>query len=515
VDVTAARALAAISIFLLALRLYAASRVGFGDAEALYATYALHPQPLYLDHPGLVGSVARLIGRGGAPSPLATHLVTALWATAVPYAAVLAARLCGAARGRASLAGLAIVAVPELAVGLFALTPDLLLAPLWLLAVGLTAAALRSPPGGAASILCHVGAGAAAGLAIDSKATGAVLLLGLGASMLRRPARHPLRSPGPYLGLAMALLLSAPVVGTELAAGFPMLRHRLIDTQAGAGISLRNIGALLGGQIAYVSPLILLAGLIVARDLFRGSGASAPAGSGATEPAPSDEHERARAAVAALLRTTTLVAAIPLAALCLWSRVAEPHWFAPALLALPLQLALAPERTVPPRLARWAVASGLFASVVVHAWALTDVAPRVMGEQYEARYDLANDLFAWPATLPAIRVLIAQTELRFGEQPVVLTPHWTVAAQLQAGLGVDTQVSTSPSSHDDFVRWTPPDRWQDAPVVLWVSDDRFGLEPPPWLASRQTAGSITLPVRRGNRVVRSVRVMLLVLADEA
>ena len=30
-------------------------RFGFGDSEALYACYALHPQPAYLDHPALIG----------------------------------------------------------------------------------------------------------------------------------------------------------------------------------------------------------------------------------------------------------------------------------------------------------------------------------------------------------------------------------------------------------------------------------------------------------------------------
>ena len=61
------------SVLLLAVRLYAAGELGFGDSEALYASYALYPQPVYLDHPGLIGLLARLIGGGGAPSPSAAH----------------------------------------------------------------------------------------------------------------------------------------------------------------------------------------------------------------------------------------------------------------------------------------------------------------------------------------------------------------------------------------------------------------------------------------------------------
>src|SRR6185503_15989138 len=53
------RTFVVVSVVLLAVRLAAARVVGFGDSEALYACYALHPQPAYLDHPGLVGLFAR------------------------------------------------------------------------------------------------------------------------------------------------------------------------------------------------------------------------------------------------------------------------------------------------------------------------------------------------------------------------------------------------------------------------------------------------------------------------
>ena len=79
--------LAAVSLVLFAVRIFAATRVGFGDSEALYACYALSPQPAYLDHPGLVGLFARAIGHGTAPSPLdgsAGQLTSAVRVTACP-----------------------------------------------------------------------------------------------------------------------------------------------------------------------------------------------------------------------------------------------------------------------------------------------------------------------------------------------------------------------------------------------------------------------------------------------
>src|SRR6185312_15541810 len=99
---------------LLAVRLYAASKVGFGDSEALYAAYALHPQPAYLDHPGLIGVVARALGGGTAPSPVEAHRVTAFLATLVPWAIAVLCRAAGASWARAFAAAAVVAFVPEI-----------------------------------------------------------------------------------------------------------------------------------------------------------------------------------------------------------------------------------------------------------------------------------------------------------------------------------------------------------------------------------------------------------------
>src|SRR5580692_10333463 len=89
---TALDVLVVASVALLAVRLLAATRVGFGDSEALYASYALHPQPAYLDHPGLIGIVARAIGGGSSPTTLDAHTLTGSAATLAPILMALAAR---------------------------------------------------------------------------------------------------------------------------------------------------------------------------------------------------------------------------------------------------------------------------------------------------------------------------------------------------------------------------------------------------------------------------------------
>src|SRR5262249_37767380 len=142
------------------MRVYAADRLGFGDAEALYACYARHPQAVYLDHPGLVGLFARIVGGGDAPSPQAAHQVTAVLATVVPGVAALAARAAGASGAGAVAAALALIAAPEIGIGLFAMTPDLLLVLFWYAALAAGALALRARPGSSTAL----GAALATGL---------------------------------------------------------------------------------------------------------------------------------------------------------------------------------------------------------------------------------------------------------------------------------------------------------------------------------------------------------------
>ena len=82
----------AITLALLGLRLEAARAVGLSDIEALFLAYGLHPQPAYVDYPGLIGGLARLL----PPDPSVVHLSTTLAAGALPWAGVLAAWAIGA-----------------------------------------------------------------------------------------------------------------------------------------------------------------------------------------------------------------------------------------------------------------------------------------------------------------------------------------------------------------------------------------------------------------------------------
>jgi hypothetical protein len=478
--------LVAASAVLLALRAVATSRVGFGDAEALYASYAQHPQPAYLDHPGLIGLLARAIGAGAAPSPERAHAVTSVLATLVPWAIALACRACGADWRRSATVGLVTALVPETAIGLFGMTPDLLLGLAWLSTLAFAAKGLGSQPGSSTSWATFAAAGLLAGIAAAAKVTGALLFAALLVTYASRPARAHARSLAPWAGLAAGAVVNVPVIDFEARTGWPMLAHRLIETQREAGLSLHNAAALLGGQIAYLSPIVAVLVAFAAREAWRGR----------------------RDAVGTML---LLTCALPLAALvplCLWSPVAEPHWIAPALLSLGPAAARAPA-TPSRRLVVAACALAAAFVAIVHAWVLVPTAIRLAPASFDVRLDLASELYGWPRVLSAVRseALSVWTPAARRGDVAVIGPHWVICAQLEAGLRGEIPVGCDTLIADDFDRWWPRSLWRSAEAIVWVTDTRFG--PPPHLAAYSTTRTSHVRILRGGRVVRTFTVALM------
>lgn len=482
-------ALLAVSAVLLTLRLFAASRVGFGDAEALYASYGLHPQPAYLDHPGLIGLVARALGGAAAPSPVRAHDATAVLATLVPWMMSLTCRACGASWSRSFGAGVILALVPETAIGLFALTPDLPLAFGWIAALWGAAAGLRAPPGSSGAWRGFVAAGVCAGIAATAKVSGGLLFGSLALCYGSNAARPHRRTAAPWLGIAAGLLVVGPVLVFEFRAGWPLLRHRLLDTQAGAGFSLRNAAALLGGQALYLSPLFAVVAAFAARTVW------------------ADRHD----AVGSLLFYASALPAAALVLLCSWSRVAEPHWLAPAELALVPAGARAvavPGR----RLLRAAGAMAASIVLAVHAWVLVPELARPI-PAYDPRLDIANELYGWPEVVSAVTEEAARLKPSsfISESPIVVGPHWVICAQLEAALGGRLKVGCDTPISDDFDTWCPRERWHDARVLLWVTDARFG--PPPSRRGYVALRTRRVDVERAGRPVRAFEIATLVRAE--
>lgn len=499
VDRRSVLALVAVSVVLFGIRLWAASVVGFGDSEALYASWALHPQPAYLDHPGLVGVVARTIGEGAAPTPGRAHVVTTIVATFVPWLVFLAARVLGAERRRSLLAAIVVALVPEMSVGLFALTPDLVLAPAWIGALALAALGLRAKPGSPSAAASFLGAGLLAGIGASAKISGLLLVVALGVayalvSRTKHEEARAVRTIWPWAGLVAGLVVIAPVAAFEAQSGFPMLRHRLVDTQQGAGAAriLGNAGSLAGGQLLYLSPLLAWIVIVLARSLFRAR--------------RDDAHST-------LLFSCFAVPLVPLVLLCLFSPVAEPHWIAPALLALPLHAARDPESVAGARdakLLRWGTALAGILTLVVHGWVLIPASARILPDDADPKIDIANELYGWPSALEGVRTHMKLAATPYdpeGREVAVVGPHWTICSQLHAAMpGV--RVGCATPIPDDFDRWLPRDEWRNAADVLWVTDNRFHGDGAEQLPKHVRAYEGHVRVERGGRTVRVFTLIL-------
>jgi 4-amino-4-deoxy-L-arabinose transferase-like glycosyltransferase len=422
--------------------------IGLGDAEALYVVYGRNLAAGYLDHPPLVGWLLALFGAQAATARLPAALCIA---ATVLYADGLARRLGASAHG-GLWAAIALLSVPMFAAGSLATTPDAIAAPLCLATVWAAVSAVESRRAAHAAL-----AGALLGAAFLAKVTAALYVPGLVWLAVRR------RAPVSRLVLAgaVALAVASPYVLWSARQDWIGLTHRLVWTQPGAGPSWRNLGALIGGQLAYVGPPMLV---LLVSALRRG--------------------------VAEAPRLVAIPALVGVALLGLWSRVAEPHWTAAAWLPLVAAAGVDRDAVDGPRrrrLRRVAVGWGLGVLLVLHAIVLTPLVPALVPTPpYDPRWDLANELHGWPAVARRVR------RLRRGREPVA-AGHWTMCAQLEVALGEPVLCPTR--EVDDWDLWGRG-ALASGRTALFVTDARYP-EPPGGARPRGA-----LEVRRGGRVVR-------------
>lgn len=474
---------------LTAVRFAAADRLGFTDAEALHAAYALYPQAVYLDHPGLIGLFARALGNGAPPMPEVAHQATAILAAIVPWLAAFTARLLGASWRNSAFAALALLVTPAFSIGLFGMTPDLLLAFFWYAALGSAATALTAEPGSARALVATLSAAFFAGLAFDAKLPGALLSLGLLLTWASAGRAH-LRTLAPFAGLGLFATVVSPVALEEAQRGFPMLRHLFAPEP-----SLGNLGLLLGGQLLYLTPPIAIAALLLFRDLAKA---------------------RSEDAGARLLFVTTLAAA-PLLLLAPSSSSSKLSWLLPLFFALPIHFARRFDDENPPLgklVTRASFVFGVAGTALAYAAILTPLGPRLLGERYQPRYDAANEMHIWQGAMPLVEQAIGEGALDTSP-PIVVGPHWTVCAQLRAALPSSVLVGCDGDDVADFETWLPKAVWREAPVVIYVSDDRFETNPAKSLPEHSVDAIARTGIRRGGVQVRRVVVHRLMRGGEA
>jgi hypothetical protein len=262
-------------------------------------------------------------------------------------------------------------------------------------------------------------------------------------------------------------------------------------SQPEAGLSLRNLGALVGGQLGYLSPVVaVLLGWAVVRG-WRSASGRAPT-VGAAVP-------RGRAVAIRFCLVGTLVPFALLASVCLWSRVAEPHWPLPAYFALlPLAGAMvAVGARGARRRYRWALGVAVVFDLLAYVVVLTPVLPALVPEPlYVAKYDIVNELYGWDDVAAAVR-------RRVPEGGVVVGGHYTMCAQLAWNLrssGVVVGCRTPTPS--DFDYREPGRERLESSAVLYVSDERYPERPAPAGGGTTPEPAEIVDVRRGGATVR-------------
>jgi hypothetical protein len=461
------------SVVLFGLRLDASRVLGLGDAEALFYAYGLHPQPAYLQHPGLIGWLARCLG--SQASAFYIHVWTAAAATALPWLGVIAARGCGARGTPALRTYFALALLPELCLGSSAFTPDLPFAAFWLAALACAGGALRHPPASFRSLLATLGAGVAVALCCLSKQSGWLLALSLCWVMLERAQAERRRTLAPWAALLLLGILSAPLVRWWLEHGV-QLRLGALSWQQAVAVLLRPLVA--------ATPPFLFAGALVALDLLAGERQS-----------PIDR----------LLRVNLLLPLLPLLGLALFAR-GDTDWLTPAYLTLSVQAARS--SPLPRRLLPSCVAVGGALALLGWCWLRTDL-PYLGGQLlggYEPSWDTTSDLYAWGPGRPLLESVVKGARERTGREPIVIGPHWAVCAQAEVALAGRVAVGCDSAELDDYDFWFPVERWSEAETVIWVTDSRFSEEAPDTLYGRPAMAVHGVDVKRFGRVVRHLTV---------
>ncbi|GAC1340507.1 MAG: glycosyltransferase family 39 protein [Myxococcales bacterium] len=320
-----------------ALRLALSFTFELTPQEAYYAFYAQHLSLSYFDHPPAIAVFLRaftaILGRREVALRLTAFTLTC--ALQCSFLQLLPRFLPRARRG---LAALLFVSTGMVTVLSLISLPDVPLLLFWCLSLQALASAIFD--GRRAS---WVWAGLCMGLAFDSKYTGLLLQLGL-LLFLCASARHrrALRTPWPWLSLAVAQAAMAPVYVWNAQHGFASFLFQSRDrAYGGFHPGVRNLAGLLGTQAALLGPVLLVAlGLVLLR-------------------APRLRHPRPLFLAAFCL---------PLFALCLGLSVGtlvKPNWMLPCYPTGVLLVA-----RVLPR--RWAARS-LGVSAALHALALIEI----------------------------------------------------------------------------------------------------------------------------------------------
>ncbi len=459
-----------------ALRLILVAVVPLTNDEAYYMDWARHLQPGYLDHPPAVAWLAALPLRVLGANPLAVRLPALVLQTLALFLATSFVRArAGERAGFATALGLQ--AAPLFSLGTATMTPDAPLAFAWVgTAWALQRAVDRCPR-------WMLAAGAFLGLAALSKLTGGFLGVAvLAALLVTRDGRRLLATPWPWLGACAAVAIASPMLVWNATHGWPSFAFQASHGLSGRGFSVAQLLASIGGQLGYVSPVLLVLAAVAAwRALL----------------APRDA-----------LRAALAFSALPVAGFFTFSAAvtpgALPHWPGPGWLSAVLLLCMSirwERRADEPRSWRWALRVGFgemaIGLVAVAALLATPIPSSidVLGRSIPVTCGPLDELAGWREGANAARAVAGPERLAVA--------HWIALGQLgwydhRSPAYIGQRVS-GPSFYD-------PDPLAAGKPLLVVTMDRLGPQRDALeqrLGPLQPAGSFE--ARQGTRLVRRYR----------
>ncbi|HEY2048063.1 MAG TPA: glycosyltransferase family 39 protein [Caulobacteraceae bacterium] len=238
-------------LLVLAIRLVLAGAIPLTEDEAYYRLWAQAPALGYFDHPPMIAWWIWLGRRLAGDTPLGVRLGPSLGSAAVSLLVCDLAKILGNGRETAERAAIWYNATLLVAAGGFLAVPDAPAALFWMLALCAAARAWNRE-----SVGWWLAAGLAAGLASLSKYSSLFLAPGMFLWLVAsRGGRDRLRTPGPWLALAVGAAVFSPNVAWNAA------HHWLtFDKQFGRiaphRFAPRYLGEFIVSQILLLNPLV-------------------------------------------------------------------------------------------------------------------------------------------------------------------------------------------------------------------------------------------------------------------
>jgi 4-amino-4-deoxy-L-arabinose transferase-like glycosyltransferase len=429
-------------VVLTALRFAIGAFLPLGDDETFYWEWSRHLAAGYVDHPPAIAYLVWAATHLAGATPFAIHALAAFLSFLTSLVLwVLARDVLGHDAG-ATWSVILFNVIPVFAGGALFAAPDAPLGLCWVLTLLWAWRAAQRAQGH-----LWVWAGAALGAGCESKYTAAVLPFSLGLWLVLSPSRRQwLRRPEPYVGLALAVLLTGPVLWWNATHAWASIAFTLIGRPHWSGGG--NFAVFLASQFVYLGPLMF------------------PALLGAVVCA-------ARRGVAGEDRWLFLAAAaLPLiaglSAASLFGQV-KGHWPAPGYVTATIGLAgLATERPWAVRSRAWRGAAAAVLASTILLTGLIHALPSLGPYLLPPRLDPTVDSYGWTE---AAREIAAVARRDAHGPYFFMAEQYQVMAQFDFSTG-GRYPATTITGTDQYALWT---RWADlrGRDGLFISDERY------------------------------------------